>query len=56
MKCFHCGSNKQIYYCEKCFQELISKNMDLQLKVKELEKELREIKNEEYKPKHMKED
>ena len=50
MKCFRCGSSKQIYYCESCIQELIAENLKLQVRVKELEKQL------EYKPKHMKED
>lgn len=50
MKCLHCGKEKELTYCEECISEIITKNLKLQIKVKELEEQL------EYKPKHMKED
>lgn len=33
--CLHCGSDTPLY-CEKCYQELISKNAKLQLEIEEL--------------------
>lgn len=46
MKCLKCSSKIKQGYCEECIQELISENMRLQLRIKELE----------HKPKHMKDD
>ena len=53
MICLHCGNEKPYShkgYCEDCFQDIITENAKLQLKIKELEKQL-QIKH----PKHMKE-
>lgn len=49
MRCRHCNK-EEAFFCEQCFQDLVAENLKLQIKVKELEKQL------EYKPKHMKED
>lgn len=40
-KCLHCGNDTPLY-CEKCYQELISKNAELQLENEELRKEVNE--------------
>jgi hypothetical protein len=45
MKCLRCGTNKG-NYCEQCYQDLIAKNMRLQLIIQELK----------HKPKHLKDD
>jgi len=53
MLCLHCGkvySFKRQGYCEDCYQKLVSENLKLQIRVKELERAL----NFEYQPKHMK--
>lgn len=39
--CLHCGENTPLY-CEKCQQELITKNAELQLENEELRKEVNE--------------
>ena len=33
-ECLHCGKGIP-YYCEECYQQLISENMKLQLQLKE---------------------
>ena len=50
-KCLHCGKGIPLY-CEDCFQDLIAKNMELQLRVAELERKI----EQNYTPKHLKED
>ena len=53
MLCLHCGnlfSFKRQGYCEDCYQKLVSENLKLQIRVKELEKQLQK----EHEPKHMK--
>lgn len=52
MKCLRCGSSQQVNYCESCIQELITRNMELQLTIRNLERHLSS--KEKHKPKHMK--
>lgn len=40
-KCLHCGKEMALY-CEKCHQELITKNAELQLENEELQEEIME--------------
>ena len=40
-ECLHCGKDTPLY-CEKCYQDLISKNAELQLEIEELRKEVNE--------------
>ena len=37
--CLHCGGTSSASYCEKCYQDLISKNMQLQTNYMRLERE-----------------
>ena len=37
-KCLHCGNDTPLY-CEKCYQELISKNAELQFENEELKQD-----------------
>lgn len=37
-KCLHCGENTPLY-CEKCQQELITKNAELQLEIEKLKQD-----------------
>lgn len=39
--CLHCGNDTPLY-CEKCQQELISKNAELQLEIEKLQEEIME--------------
>ena len=43
-KCLHCGNDTPLY-CEKCYQELISKNAELQLENEELKNNKKVVAN-----------
>ena len=43
-ECLHCG-NGQPYYCEECYQELITENSKLQLKLKAQQEHYEEVIN-----------